>query len=209
MSWGMVAVAGASLIGGALSSRAASKAAGQQEESIERAIQEIREDFGITEEEFAPFRQAAVGGEGVTGALTRQQQFLGLRGPEAQQAAFTGFLESPGQAFLRQRGEEALVRQASAIGGLGGGNIRQALQEQAIGVASQQQSELQDRLAGLTGLGFQATSGLGGLRSKKAANIADLITGQGQAAASGTLGRASGIAGGLGGAAKAIGFGGF
>ena len=177
------------LFGGAA---AAGGAAGAQSAAIQEAIEEIKKDFGITEEEFAPFREAAVGGEGVTGALPRQQEFLGLLGPEAQQAAFAGFMESPGQKFLRERGEQALVRQSSAIGGLGGGNIRQALQEQGIGVAAQQQSELQDRLAGLTGLGFQATSGLGGLRGQKAKNIGTLLTQQGQARASGILGQQQG-----------------
>jgi hypothetical protein len=179
------------LFGGA---SAASGAAGAQSEAIQKAMEEIKKEFGVTEEQFAPFLQAATGGEGVTGALTRQQEFLGLRGPEAQQAAFTGFMESPGQAFLRQRGEQSLLRNASAMGGLGGGNIRQALQEQGIGFAAQQQSELQDRLAGMTGLGFQATQGLGGLRSQKAANIGQMLTGQGQARASGILGEQQGKA---------------
>lgn len=167
---------------------AAGEAAEAQSAAIQAAIDQIREGFGITEEEFAPFRQAAVGGEGVTGALTRQQEFLGLRGPEAQQAAFAGFMESPGQAFLRQRGEQALVRQASALGGLGGGNVRQALQEQGIGVAAQQQTELQNRLAQLTGQGLQATGQLGQLRGQMGTDVAGLLTGQGQARASGILG---------------------
>lgn len=195
--------------GGLFGGPGAAKGAGEaQTAAIQQAIEEIRKEFGITEQEFQPFRQAAIGGEGVTGALTRQQEFLGLKGPEAQQQAYAGFLESPGQAFLRRRGEESLLRNAAAIGGLGGGNIRQALQEQAIGVAAQQQSELQDRLAGLTGLGYQATSGLGGLRSQKASNIGQLLTAQGQARASGILGEQqgkAGIVGNLIGAAGSIG----
>jgi len=217
MSWVQVGVTAIGAVGSVMASRQAGKAAGgaaeAQEEGLERAMEEIREDFGITEEQYAPFRQAAVGGRrGITGALGQQQAFLGLRGPEAQQQAYAGFLESPGQRFLRERGEQALLRQASAIGGFGGGNIRQALQEQGIGVAAQQQSELQDRLAGLTGLGFQATSGLGRERSRKAENIADLLGAQAQARASGILGQAEsksagimGATGGIGGIAGSLG----
>lgn len=193
------------LFGGA---KAGAKAGSVQSAAIQKAIDEIREEFGITETEFTPFRQAAIGGPGVTGALTRQQQFLGLMGPQAQQQAFGEFIESPGQAFLRRRGEEALLRNAAAIGGLGGGNVRQALQEQGIGVAAQQQEQLQNRLAQLSGIGFGATGQLGALRGQKASNIGQLLTGQGQARASGILGEQQGQAGmvsNLLGAAGAIG----
>jgi hypothetical protein len=69
------------------------------------------------------------------GALTEQQALLGLSGQGAQQEAYARFTESPGQAFLRERQERALLRNAAAIGGLGGGNVRTALQEQAFGRA--------------------------------------------------------------------------
>lgn len=51
-----------------------------------------------------------------------------------------------------------MLRNQAAIGGLGGGNVRTALQEQAFGIASQQLGERKDRLAGLAGAGLSATS---------------------------------------------------
>ena len=55
--------------------------------------------------------------------------FSGALGPEAQAAAFANFRESAGQKYFRERQEQALLRNAAAIGGIGGGRVRTALQE--------------------------------------------------------------------------------
>lgn len=121
--------------------------------------QRLREQFeGLRTENIArldPYAQAG------TAALSEQQALLGLGSPEEQQAAMSRFTESPGQRFLRERQEKALLRNQAAIGGLGGGNIRTALQEQAFG---RSQTDLQnqiDRLSGLSGQGFAAARGQG------------------------------------------------
>jgi len=82
-------------------------------------------------------------------AFAQRQALLGLGGEEARTAALSRFTESPGQVFLRERQERALLRNASALGGLGGGNVRAALQEQAFGRA---QTDLDRQLARLTGV---------------------------------------------------------
>ena len=61
----------------------------------------------------------------------------GALGADAQAQAYAQFQESPGQAYLREQAERGLTRNAAAIGGLGGGAVRSALQEQAIGMAAQ------------------------------------------------------------------------
>ena len=117
----------------------ASKAAARaQQAGTEAGIAEQRRQFDITQQQFRPFREAGVR------ALGQQEQILGLQGPEQQAAAFQEFRESPGQAFLRERGERSLLRNQAAIGGLGGGNIRSALQQQGIGFAEQQFGEFQN-----------------------------------------------------------------
>ena len=131
---------------------------------------------------FRPFREA---GEG---ALTQQQALLGLSGQEAQQEAFTAFESSPGQQFLRERGEQALLRNQAAIGGLGGGNVRSELQKQGIGFAQQDLQNQLARLASIAGQGQAATSSVAQLGGQNAANIGNLLTQGGQAQASGILG---------------------
>lgn len=73
------------------------------------------------------------GQQGIEG----QAALAGLRGSEAQAAAFEGFQASPGQKFLQEEAERALTRTSAATGGIGGGNVLKELQRQAIGLAQQ------------------------------------------------------------------------
>lgn len=116
----------------------------------------IQERFAGRAEGFQPFTEAG------QQAVTQRSALLGLSGGEAQQEAFSRFAESPGQTFLRERQERALLRNQAAIGGLGGGNIRTALQEQAFGRA---QTDLDQQLARLTGVAREGlTATQAGLR---------------------------------------------
>jgi hypothetical protein len=182
MSWGYVAVAGATLVSGAMSAEASRKAAKTQRRGAESGIAEQRRQFDITQEQMAPFREAGVS------ALGQQQALLGLGTPEEQQAAMAAFAETPGQQFLRGQQERALLRNAAAIGGLGGGNVRTALQQQAFGRAATQFGEFQNRLAALSGTGQTATTATGQFGAQAAGNIANLQAAAGQARASGILG---------------------
>jgi len=145
-----------------------------------RAGQVQAEAFEAGQERFAPFEQAGLS------ALEQQQALLGLGGQEAQQAAFAAFGESPGQQFLRERQQKALLRSQAAIGGLGGGNVRTALQQQATGFAQQDIQNQLTRLAELSGRGQQAVGG-----------ISNLLGQAGQARAGGILGAQQAAAGGL------------
>lgn len=96
-------------------------------------------------------------------AATEQAALLGLSGGESQQAALGRLTESPGQAFLRERQERALLRNAAALGGLGGGNIRRALQEEAFGRAQTDIERQIGRLGGVAARGQEAaTAQIGG-----------------------------------------------
>lgn len=97
-----------------------------------------------------PFYQAG------TRATAEQEALLGLRGEEAGTAAMGRFKESPGQRFIRERAQKSLLRGASAIGGLGGGNVRSALVEQGAGFAAQDYDRQFQRLGGLSGRGLAA-----------------------------------------------------
>ena len=99
-----------------------------------------------------PWQQAG------TSALGQQQALLGMGGQEAQQQAFSAFGDSPGQKFLRDRAEKVTMRNAPQMGGLGGGNVRSALNEQAVGFAAQDYGNYYNRLGGLSGQGYQATA---------------------------------------------------
>jgi len=171
----------------------AAREAGQlQAAGAQAGIDETRRQFDVTQGILAP--QVAAG----DAARQEQLAFLGLSGPEAQQTALGQFgtsPDSPGQAFIRERQERALVRNASAIGGLGGGNVRTALQEQSAGFALQdldRQDQLKsqrfNQLASITGGGQTAATNLGQFGAQSSGNVANLLAQQGQAQAGGVLG---------------------
>jgi len=176
----------ASVVVGAVSAHQAGKAAkgaaGAQAAASASAIGEQRRQFDISQEQAEPFRQAGLS------ALEQQQALMGLLGPEAQRAAFQQFQESPGQAFLRERGEQSLLRSSAAIGGLGGGNVRSALQQQGIGFAQQDLQNQLARLGSIAGQGQAVTSNIAQLGAGTSANIGNLLQAGGQAQASGILG---------------------
>lgn len=178
---------GAGLVMNALSSRSAGKAAGRaadvQAQASREGVAEQRRQFDITQEQFAPFREAGLG------ALSQQQAMLGLSGEEAQQQAMAGLQESPAQQFLRGRAERSLLRNQAAIGGLGGGNIRTALQQQGVGFAQQDIQNQFNRLSALTGAGQTATTNVAQLGAKTAQGIAGGLQQAGAAQASGILGQ--------------------
>jgi len=172
-----------SAVGAYSQSQAASSAADAQAKAAKQAAQLQQQQFEQTQAQLAPYREAG------TQALEQQQALLGLLGPEAQAKAYQAYTESPGQAFLRQRGEQALLRNAAATGGLGGGNVLSALQQQGIGFAQQ---DLQNQLARLTSLseaGRGAAVNTGQFGAQSAANVGNLLGQQAEAKASGILGR--------------------
>ena len=106
----------------------------------------------------------------------------------SEQAAMQAFQESPGQAFLRQRGEQAILRGASATGGLGGARVQEALQQQGIGFAQQDLQNQLARLSGIAGQGQVATQNVAQLGAQTAGQIGQQLQAGGQAQASGILG---------------------
>jgi hypothetical protein len=184
-NWTAAASVAVSAISSRKQRKAAQGAAAAQAGAAGAATAEQKRQFDITQRQAEPFRQAGLQ------ALEQQQALLGLGGPEAQQAAMQAFQESPGQAFLRQRGEQAILRGASATGGLGGARVQEALQQQGIGFAQQDLQNQLARLAGIAGQGQAVTQNIAGLGAQQAARIGQFQMQAGQAQAGGILGAAA------------------
>lgn len=107
-------------------------------------------------------------------ALQREAALSGALGPEAQQAAFDAYTESPGQQFFRDRQEQALLRNAAATGQTGSGNVLTALQEQAQGIAAQNYQQDLENLRSLAGRGQQAATTQGGYQQQAGSQLANL-----------------------------------
>jgi hypothetical protein len=183
-----VAMVGGGLASSAIQSRAARKAGRAQERSAEMGIQEQRAARLATERLMAPYVQAG------TGSLEGQQALLGLLGPEAQQQAYAGIEQGPMFQSLVEQGEAGILANASATGGLRGGNIQAALgQFRPQMLQSMIQSQYQN-LAGLTSLGQASASGQAAFGQQTAGNIANLYGQQGQARAGTALGQGAAFA---------------
>lgn len=151
-----------------------------------------------------------------TGSLFAQQNLLGLNGNDAQQQAISGIQNSSGFQSLLAQGENSIRQNASATGGLRGGNTQAALAQYSPQLLAQQIQQQYSNLNGLTGMSQNAAAGLGTAGQNSANSISGLLQQQGAAQAGGTLGAAnasnqglSGIASGLGALAGYGGFGGF
>jgi len=174
----------------------------------EQGIDEARRQFDVQQGVLAPYSQAGAGGlgglagfqEAGTAASEQQQALAGLLGPEAQQAAIAQLEQSPQFAAMLQQGEEAILQNASATGGLRGGNTQGALAQFRPALLSQLIEQQYARLGGLAGAGQSAAGNIAGLGQASAAGVGAgaLQTGQtigqirseqGAAAAGGILGQ--------------------
>lgn len=110
-------------------------------------------------------------------AINLQAALSGAMGAPAQQTAYNNYQESPGQAYLRQQSEQALLRNSAALGGLGGGRVRQELQRQAVGLAAQDFDKSFARLGTVSQIGANAAGQQGALYGQQA-GIAGNLEGQ-------------------------------
>lgn len=137
------------------------------------------ERTALGREELQAAREAGLGyyqpyGEAGQAAIQQEAALSGAMGPEAQQAAIDAFIESPGQKYLREQQEKSLLRNQAAIGGLGGGRIRTALQEQAMGIAATQQQQQLENLRSLATRGQEVAGAQAGIQTGTAANLANV-----------------------------------
>jgi hypothetical protein len=102
------------------------------------------------------------------GASQLQAALSGALGPEAQAQAYAQYQESPGVAFAREESERAQLRNAAALGGLSGGNIRDELSRRAVGTYMQDFGNQFNRMGTVADRGLSAAGVAGGLRGQEA-----------------------------------------
>ncbi len=179
------AVIGSAVIGGVVSSKAAKGAAKAQTQAAESGIAETRAAREQLERLLEPYRAAG------TPALAQQMAALGLSGPEAQQAYVAQQEQSPLFQAMTRQGEEAILQNASATGGLRGGNVQGALAQFRPQLLNQFLEQQYGRLGGMTALGQRSAAGVGAAGMESAGDIAKLLETAGQAKAGGIMGSAN------------------
>jgi hypothetical protein len=206
---------GASIYSASKSSSAAKSAAQTQAQAQGQAVDEQRRQFDAIRELLKPYVEA--GKTDLTqpyigagpGALQAMQGLAGLRGAGEQQAAIEQIKQGAQYQELARQGEEAILQNAAATGGLRGGNVQAALSQFRPALLNQLIESQYGKLAGLTSLGSTSAENLLRLGQASAAgtaaagqqsaqNIGNLMVGQGQALAAGQIGAAQAQAQGLG-----------
>jgi hypothetical protein len=177
---------GTAILGGVLQSRAASKAAKAQQAGADAGIAEQRRQFDAIQELLKPYVQAG------TPALQEQQKLAGIYGASPQRAqaqAIKGIENSPMFKALANQGEVALTQQASATGGLRGGNVQAALAQFRPNMLNNLINQQYERLGGLTGLGQSSAVGQANAGQNASNQISDLYGQRAAAAAGGIKGK--------------------
>lgn len=175
------AVVGASVVGGVMSSQAqsdaASSAASAQQASSAASIAEQQRQFDALQKLLKPYSDAGLS------SLTAQQNLLGLNGDSAQQTAISGIQNSSQFKALQQQGENSILQNASATGGLRGGNTQGALAQFSPQLLNQLINEQYTKLGGMTSLGQNAAAGQGNAGMQSANSISNLLQQSGAAQA--------------------------
>jgi hypothetical protein len=191
-------VAGAMVVGSAVSSRASRKAAETQAASADRAAELQREQFERQVELQAPFREAGVRALPELEAASRYTPF-----------GMQQFQADPGYAFRMAEGMKGLERSAAARGGLLSGSMLKGIQRFGQDLGSQEyqnafnryQTERQARLnplQSLAGVGQTTSQQLGAAGQTMASNVGQALGAAGQARASGYVGQANALTGAIG-----------
>lgn len=169
------------LTGANAAADAASQAAALQAGLSREAIAEQRRQFDSLQALLAPFVKTG------TSALGGQADLLGLNGSGSQQSAIAAIQGSPQFASLLASGENAILQNASATGGIRGGNTQRALMEFSPNLLSQLIEQQYSRLGGLTSIGQNSAAQTGNAGMQTGTTIAKLLGQQGAAEAGGIL----------------------
>ena len=188
------AILGAAALGGL----AANQAGKTQANAANRAADLQAEQFNRQMELQAPFREAGVRALGKLEGASEYTPF-----------GMAQFQQDPGYAFRLSEGQKALDRQAAARGGLISGGALKAAQRFGQEMGSQEYTNAFNRyqteraarlnpLQSLAGVGQTSVNQLGAAGQNYASGMGEALGASAQARASGYMGAANAIGGGIG-----------
>ena len=169
------------ITGATAQAESAVKAGELQAQAAREGIAEQRRQFDAMVKLMSPY----VGAGNQT--MSQQLALLGLSGEGAQQAVIRSIQKSPEMTALIQQGENAILQNASATGGLRGGNVQRALGEFRPQVLSSLLQQRFENLGGLTKIGQASAAGQAASGIESGTNVANLLANAAQARAGGVL----------------------
>lgn len=159
----------------------AKDAAATQAASSQAGIDEQRRQFDKLVQLLSPYVNAG------TGSLTAQQDILGLNGASAQKSAIDSIEASPYFMSVARQGENAILQNASATGGLRTGTTQAALAQYRPALLNSLVQQQYSNLGGLTQMGQASAAGQASAGLNSANSIASLLQNQGAAVAGGQI----------------------
>jgi hypothetical protein len=202
MTWGMTAVAGATLVSGYMGSQASKSAANQYAQTAERGLQYNQQMFDEINAQNAPYRKLGENAAGQYGKYLDNGYFT-------QQPSMDDLTRlMPNYQFGLSQGMGQLNAQQNMAGGLVGGNAIQGAQQFAQGYAGNaltdafnqfqaNRSNVASNLGAGVGFGQNANATTATAASGATANAGNLLSSIGNAQAAGTMGAANAYTSGL------------
>lgn len=176
---------------------ASDRAAQIQQQTSREAMAQRQQQFDIARGLLQPWVDQ---GNTARGA---QSDLIGLNGGAPQQAAIDALKNSPAFTSLHTAGTNAILQNASATGGLRGGNVEGAVAQYDPALLSALIDQQYGRLTGVANAGQNAAAGVGSAAINIGNAQAGDLTGAGNAAAAGINNAAAASAGGINNAASA------
>lgn len=139
--------------------------------------------------DMAKFGQYHYAADGSRRDLTPYNVGGSAGGADAQAAAIAQLQASPAYQSLYRNGQEAVLQNASATGGLRGGNVNTSLANFGADTLTQTINDQLQRLGGLTGAGLSATGTAAQVGQNAATQVGNIFGTQGQVASGGILTR--------------------
>lgn len=210
MTWGLVAVGTATVVGGIIASNAAGDAADTQANAANRATDVGNQQFQQTREDQAPYREAGYGALNKLNDLLGLSTNTGVQGYGSLAQPFTGdkVASDPGYQFGLQQGTQAIDNSAASHGNLYSGATLKALTRygndygttkfnDAFNRDQTQGNALANKLQSIAGLGQTSLGQTGALGASNASQVGENLIGAGNAQAAGGRAQSNAIVGGI------------
>lgn len=165
------------IFGGNSLKKASAYATKEQVAAAQRGIDETQRQFNVTRADYAPYLTAG------TQALSGMSGLLGLGGGPEQEAALAALEKSPMFQSVVRNGEEALLQNASATGGIRGGNTQRGLADFRSDAFLDTIRQQLSALGGVAGFGMGATDNVSNFGAQASGNVVNLLGQQGAARA--------------------------
>lgn len=161
------------LVGAGKAKKASRQAEAAMLEELNKGLAASQQNYSDISSMFAPARDVLAPTVGAMGDI------IGINGNPAQQGALDRLKASPMYQSLFRTGEEAVLQNAAATGGIRGGNTQRGLADFGADTFARLIQQQLENLGGLGGIGMNATGATAQAGTNNAASLINLFTNRG------------------------------